>query len=499
MFFISMAGYAHDGHEDKDMIINDLGDLGDVSFSISCNKNAQKAMSTGVGLLHHMMYAQAEELFGHWIEKEPDCAMIYWGYSMSLFHPLWPDTIKNEALQRGQAALAKATTLNFTKRERDYINAAAQYYRGWEAVDDKLRIVQWANAQEVVYQKNPDDIDAAAFYALSLIVTASKQDLLFKQNQAAGDILQKIRNISPNHPGAIHYTIHAYDNAPLAKFAIDAARAYDKVAPDVPHALHMPSHIFVRLGMWDDVVSWNLRSAKAALNYPTNGATSMHYAHAIDYQIYGYLQLGDSAKAEALFEQVAGYHPIQATFPSAYALAVIPARLALEQKKWSQASQLKNQQPSYIDWQQFPQVEAITYFARGLGAARSGDFKSAQENVAMLDVLYEKTKIISASYWAPLVDAQRHSVNSWISFGKGKIDQALVQLRQAADIEDSMDKSPVTPGAVIPARELLADMLFLNGDYASALTEYKLSLAINPNRFNSLLGMKQTLLAMKKP
>ena len=222
----------------------------------------------------------------------------------------------------------------------------------------------------------------------------------------------------------------------------------------------------------------------------------MHYVHAMDYLIYGYLQLGQGAKALQALENIESHHPIQAVFPAAYAFTVIPARVALEQKNWHLASQLKTQQPGYIDWQKFPQVEAITYYARGLGAARNGDLTSAQENVAVLDALYEKTSMTSPNYWAPLVDAQRKVVNAWISFGAGEKDQALIQLRQAADIEDSMDKNPVTPGAVLPARELLADMLVLNGNYSSAVTEYKLSLAISPNRLNSVSGLNDALSKM---
>jgi tetratricopeptide (TPR) repeat protein len=498
IIFISITAYAHDGHSDEDMIIKNLGDLGSVNFSASCNADAQKAINTGVGLLHHMMYAQAEIFFGKWMEKEPGCAILYWGYSMSLFHPLWPDSIKDEALVRGQSVITKAQQLKATKREKAYINAAAKYYQNWQNVADKDRTTKWAEAQSLVYQQNPDDIDAIALFALSLLVTAPKDDPLFSQNKVAGELLAKLIETSPSHPGAIHYTIHAYDNPPLANLAIEAARAYDKIAPDVPHSLHMPSHIFVRLGMWNDAVGWNLRSAKAALKYPAKGETSLQYTHAMDYLIYAYLQLGEGDKAEQSLKQAESHHPVQAVFATAYAFAAMPARIALEQKNWQQASQIKIQHPSYIPWQKFPQVEAITYYARGLGAARSGDLNLAQQNVEVLNDLYDKTKITSPDYWAPLVDAQRRVVNAWISFGNGQKEQALLQLRQAADIEDSIDKDPVTPGAVLPARELLADMLLLNGDYSGALTAYRSTSAISPNRLNSLSGVKDTRLKISK-
>lgn len=498
IYLISVAAYTHENHSNEDMVIKNLGDLGMVNFTVSCSPEAQKAMNTGVSLLHHMMYAQAEMFFNTWIAQEVDCAMLYWGYSMSLFHPLWPDSIKDEALMRGNLALAKAQELTTTAREKSYITAASQYYNNWKNVAEKDRTANWAKAQTLVYKQNPDDIDAAAFYGLSLIVMAPKDDPMFKQNKVAGELLATLIQRSPTHPGAIHYTIHAYDNPPLAELAIDAARSYDKIAPDVPHSLHMPSHIFIRLGMWEDAVSWNVRSAKAALKYPASGVTSLHYVHAMDYLAYGYLQLGEGDKSRKLLEQVESHHPMQAVFPTAYALAAIPARIALEQKNWHQASQLKTEHPSYIPWQTFPEVEAITYYARGLGAARNGDFKLAQQNVAVLNDLYVKTNITSPEYWAPLVDAQRMVVNAWISFGQGQTEQAQTQLRRAADIEDSIDKNPVTPGAVLPARELLADMLMLEGDYSGALTAYKATLAISPNRLNSVSGVNRARLEISK-
>lgn len=495
--FLIIPVSAHEGHDDPDMIIKNLGDLGQVDFPISCNDEAQKAMNSGVALLHHMMYAQGEMHFNNWIGKEPDCAMLYWGFAMTLFHPLWPDTIKAEALARGEVALEKAQALSTTPRENAYINAAAAYYKDSQNTSDKQRLVEWAKAQNLVYQQYPKDIDAAALYALSQIVMASKQDTTFSENREAGALLLKLQQLSPTHPGAIHYTIHAYDNAPLAELAIDSARAYDRIAPDVPHALHMPSHIFVRLGMWDDVASWNIRSAKAALKYPTKGATSMHYVHAMDYLIYAYLQLGEGVKAAQALKEVQSYHPIQSTFPAAYALATMPVRIALEQKNWHQASQLSTQTPQYISWQNFPQVEAITYYARGLGAVKSGDLKAAKKNLATLDTLYTETKIISPDYWAHLVDAQRQVIRAWLSYALGNKEQALTQLYQAAELEDSFDKNPVTPGAVLPARELLGDMLLLNEDYENALIAYEASLARNPNRLNSVAGIKAAKLGIQ--
>ncbi|WP_299083979.1 hypothetical protein [uncultured Paraglaciecola sp.] len=489
--FFSSVCFSHEGHKDDDIILKKLGYLGEVEFAISCPKDQQVAINSGVALLHHMMYAQAEVFFQEWINKSPQCAMFYWGYAMSLFHPLWPDKITPEALERGVNALNIAATLPRSPREKGYIEAAAAYFTNWQNTTDKKRVAAWAKAQRQLYQRFPNDIDAQAFYALSELSTASKKDNTFSQQQQAGEVLQQIFVKHPTHPGAVHYSIHAYDNPILAHLAVDIANAYGKIAPDVPHALHMPSHVFVRLGKWDQVIDWNIRSANAALKYPTKNATSMHYSHAIDYLVYGYLQTDNAPGALKAIAELNSHHPIQATFPAAYALSTIPARLALESHNWAQASQLKIRQPNYFAWDKFPQVEAITYFARGLGAAKMQDWRAAQENIHKLDELYNQTLAISPHYWAILVDAQRQTVAAWVTYGRGNKEKALKQLSKAADLEDSLDKNPVTPGAVLPSRELLGDMLMLTADYSNALLAYQASLKINPYRLNSLLGAKK--------
>ncbi|MGH1370947.1 MAG: hypothetical protein ACRBBW_02845 [Cellvibrionaceae bacterium] len=488
------TAYAHDGHPTEDMIAQQLGNLGKVDFSISCDEVAQAAMNKGVAILHHMMYAQAELHFTQAIGKSPNCAMLYWGYAMTLFHPLWPDTISTEALDRGRKALETAQTLSATVREEDYLQAAHSYFQPQK--DGRSRTQQWATAQQRVYRSYPDDLDAAAFYALSMLTVASRRDPEFTENRTAGELLSTILARSPEHPGAIHYSIHAYDNAALANLGVDSARAYDKIAPDVPHALHMPSHIFVRLGLWQDVVQWNLRSAQAALKYPAKGATSLHYVHAMDYLIYGYLQDGKADEALKASAHIASKYPLQNTFPAAYALAAIPARIALEQAHWQRASELELGAPDHISWEKFPQVEAITHFARGVGAARSGQVIQAQQSLEQLDRLYLKTQTKGAG-WLPFVDAQRLTVKAWIAFEEQALDTALSLMRQAADLEDSTDKNPVTPGAVLPARELLADMLVLSQDPQQAVIEYQASLALNPNRLYSRLGVERakTLIA----
>lgn len=487
---VSPWTFAHEGpHEDEDMVLSDLGNLGTVNFKVSCDAEAQDAINTGVALFHHMMYAQAEQHYLELINKKPSCAMAYWGYAMTLFHPLWPDTISQDALIRGHQAITTAATFEqLSTREKMYIKAAAAYYDNWQNQPDKQRIQAWANSQEIIYKAYPDDIDAAAIYALSELTTAAPSDKNFTQQRRAGEILERLYQQAPLHPGVIHYTIHAYDNGVLAHKAVQAAHDYDQIAPDVPHSLHMPSHIFIRLGLWRDVVSWNVRSAKAALKYPTKGATSMHYVHAMDYMTYANLQISEDAKAAQSIIEIAKYHKHQDTFPAAYALAAIPARNALERKDWHQAKTLPIRQPSYISWDKFPHAEAMIYFARGLGAIKTGDLVATEEALKSLSLLHETTLKTDPEYWAVLIDAQHKTIQAWLSYAHGDVVQAIKLLSTAADIEDSMEKNPVTPGAVMPSRELLGDMLLLNQDYNNALVAYERTLEMSPNRLNSILG-----------
>ena len=465
------------------------GDLGKVDFPISCSAQARSRTERGLALLHHMMYALAKKEFKALAKKEPDCAMTHWGIAMTLFHPLWPGQPTKRELIIGSAAVEKAKRLNPpTKREQAYIAAVEAFYRDWETVGHPERIASWEVAQKKVYQENPDDIDAATLYALSHLATAPKADKTFAHQKKAGALLENLYAKEPRHPGVIHYMIHAYDNPMLATRAVKPARAYDKIAPDVPHALHMPTHIFVRLGIWPDVIGWNVRSAKAALKYPANKSISHHYPHALDYLIYAYLQGATDKKAEGVLQKIKADSNYQKTFVSGYALAAIPARYYLERKQWGDGAALEVRSPSAFPWEKFPQVEAITYFARGLSAARNGDAAAARMAIETLDVLYERSVKAGRRYWAVLVDAQRKTVAAWITFSKGKKNQALQMIREAADLEDSVDKHPVTPGAVLPARELLGDMLVLLGKYPEAIKAYEASLEISPNRFNSLYG-----------
>jgi tetratricopeptide (TPR) repeat protein len=435
-----------------------------------------------------MMYLQAEGEFGTVAELDPGCAMAHWGVAMTLFHPLWAEPSTDE-LKRGREAVRRAKALKPpTAREQGYIAAAKAFYRDWETRDHPMRIAAWEAAQKSVYDANPRDVDAGAFYALSHLATAPKGDKTFSHQRKAGALLEKLRAGAPRHPGLFHYTIHAYDNPMFAHRALEAARSYDKVAPDAPHAQHMPSHIFVRLGLWSDTIAWNARSAAAAMRQSPAGTVSLHYIHAMDYLIYAHLQRAQDGMAADALAEMNAVETYQDSFVSAYAIAAAQARYPLERRQWAEAAALPPRAHGTFPWEKYPWHESITWFARGLGAARSGDAAGARSAAGTLDTLYGRSVKAGQDYWAVLVDAQRKTVTAWAAFSEGKKDRAVEMMREAADIEDSVDKHPVTPGAVLPARELLGDMLLLAGRPAEALKEYDASLRVSPNRFNSLYG-----------
>jgi tetratricopeptide (TPR) repeat protein len=480
--------WAH-GDQETEVDSSKFGDLGNVEIPISCEPEVQPKMNRALALIHHMMYAQAQHRFEELSNQYPNCAMLYWGQAMALFHPLWPVIPSEEKLAAGSAALEKAESIStINQRERDYINAAKAFYGDWKTKPYSDRIAAWEVAQKQLHNNYPEDVEAAAFYALSHLATAAKDDQSFSHQKQAGRLLEQLFQQAPTHPGVIHYTIHAYDNPSLANRAVKAARAYDQIAPDVPHALHMPTHIFVRLGMWNDANSWNRRSGSSALKHPAGKYISHHYPHALDYLIYGYLQTAENDQATKVLTAINERKGYQPSFVSGYALAAIPARQYLELRQWKQASTLPVQIPEDFPWEKFPELEAITYFAIGLGSARQKNISDTEKAIRKLDELHQKTVESGKAYWAVLVDAQRKAVSAWLLFDKGKQQEALQLMAIAADLEDSVDKHPVTPGAILPARELLGDMLMLTGDYKKAADAYATALSIGPNRFNSLYG-----------
>lgn len=466
-----------------------LGELGSVALLTSCSTDANAHLQRGVALLHHMMYESAETQFAAAARAQPDCAMAYWGQAMSFVHPLWSDPPAAAAFARGallaDTAIAKGVK---TERERGYVEAVRQYYQAGKTNAEIDNLRGFARGWASVHQSYPDDPDAALFHALAQLATADPSDKTYAQQRRAGELIETIFARYPNHPGAHHYFIHAYDYPSLAARALQVARDYGRIAPEVPHALHMPTHIFTRLGLWEESIDWNKRSAAAALKNPVDGAVSIHYLHALDYLAYAHLQRGEDDKAEQILAKLQGLEVrVQSGLASAYALAAVPARIALERQDWSRAVALEPRLPSSFAWTPFPAMEAITHFARALGAAHRHDDTVAHKSLESLASLRDRASATNA-YWGKQVEIQRLAAQAWLTFEEGERHQGLEVMRQAADLEATTEKHPVTPGEVLPARELLADMLLQIGQHAAAQKEYATVLERSPGRLNSMYG-----------
>lgn len=460
--------------------------LGRVDFPVSCSPAAQERLRDGVALLHHTMYADAERSFIAATALDERCAMAHWGMAMAQFQPLSPAYPDETALNRGVRSLEGARELAPpTERERAYVEAAAAFFNEWEQRGHAARIAAWEQAQDGLRRAYPHDVDAAAFYALAHIASAPKDNVAQSQRLEAGEILEALWAENPEHPGAIHYLIQAYDSPPLASRALAAALAYDQLAPGVSNALHMPSHIFVRLGRWTDAIKSNTRAAAAARRTSVGGGTPHEYAHALDYLIYAYLQVGRDQRALGVLRQLQRTQRFQDDFISAYALAAAPARYYLEREDWQGAARVTAAGPADFPWDKYPAPRAVTLFARGIGAARSGDPAAARTAVVELEAIHDSLAE-SEPYWAAWVDAQRQAVEAWVDRADGRNDDALARMRAAAEIEDSLDLSPGAPGPALSLRELLGDLLLVLARPAEALPEFERSLATAPNRFYSV-------------
>jgi len=483
--FFSAPGIAH---EDTAKL-----SYGDVEFPISCKEDTQAHFNQGVAQLHNMMYIQAEGIFNKAAEADPQCAMLYWGVAMSNFHPLWPG-IQNEAeYERGSAAVEKALAVpSPSEKETQFINAAASFYSTQLDTKRSDRVSPWAAAQQQLFDTYPDDVEATALFALSHLATAPKSDKTLAHQKRAGKLIEDLLAKVPTHPAAFHYLIHAYDNPAFAAKAEEVSRAYDSIAPEVPHALHMPSHIFVRMGLWNETIFWNQRSAAAAVEQSGKDMTTMHYAHAMDYLVYAQLQQGEVEAANKSLQELFAIENHQDGFAAAYALTASPARVPLEQGDWSGAATLPVKAAVNISWDKFTFAEPITHFARGVGAARSNNLVLAKESIAELERLHQKLMDEEQGYWATLAQSKVHAVKAWLAYAEKDFTTAIEQMAIAADIEDSVDKSPVTPGAVLPARELYAEMLQLLDKPADALVAYETTLSVSPGRARSLRGAAQS-------
>jgi hypothetical protein len=465
--------------------------LGKVSFPVSCAK-VQDDFNRAVALLHSFWYAEAEKAFTDITKKEPQCAMAYWGIAMSNYHPIWAPPTPAE-LNRGRAAVEKAVSIGGKgEREKGYIAAIEAYYGDSDKLDHRTRSLAYEKAMERLHLANPNDHEAAIFYALALLGTALPTDKSYANQKKAADILNKIMPHEPEHPGIAHYVIHSFDYPQLAQLALPAARIYAKIAPSSPHALHMPTHIFTRLGLWQESIQLNTASADSAKRHVAKthpGSGAFDQLHAMDYLVYAYLQGAQDRAAKRVLDEMSRIDKVdQEIFSAAYAFAAAPARYALERRRWKEAAAL-NLHPTNFPWQKFPYAEAIVYFARAIGAARGGDRAAARKDLDKLATIQKALADAREVYWASQVEIQRLSAAAWIAKAEGRSEEALKFMRSAASLEDSTEKHPVTPGAVIPARELLAEMLIEMNQYEQALGELETSLRSSPNRFNALYGM----------
>ncbi len=464
--------------------------LGSVHFSTSCSGSAQTDIDRAVALLHSFQFSHAIDNFNAALEKDATCTIAYWGIALSDWgNPFAPGIIDRRLLQLGRESAERGKRLGAkTEREFAYLTAVGNLYRDFESTPQQARVLAYRNAMTDVAAKYPDDHEAKIFYALALAVAADPGDKTYADQLKAGTILEKLFEQKPTHPGLAHYIIHAYDVPALAGRALVAARRYSDIAPDAPHALHMPSHTFTRLGFWQASIDSNVAAAAAARR---QGQTAEEL-HASDYAIYAYLQTGQDKAAERIVLSLPGvasrFDPkamlIGAGPPAAgyFALAAIPARYALERRDWTQAEQLAPQESP------FPFADAITWFARGLGAARLKNTAAANEAGMALKLIQERLIKANELYWAKQVEIQRLAVAAWSALAAGAKVEALRQMGAAAEMEDRTEKSVITPGPLSPARELMGEMLMELNDPTRALEQFEATLRREPRRFNSLYG-----------
>ena len=465
--------------------------FGIVNFDVTGSEKVKKEFNLAVELLHSFEYDEAEKVFSKIISESPDCAMAYWGVAMCNYHALWTPPTEAELIKgSGAMALAKSVTKK-SERESAYINALDLFYTDWKTTDHQTRSVKYENAMERLYSSYPADPEAAIFYALSLDAAANPKDKTYAKQGKAGSILETLYKETPNHPGIIHYIIHTYDYPELAATALPAAKRYAEVAPSSAHALHMPSHIFTRLGLWDDCIQSNLKSIDAARCYAQQAAIPGHWdeeLHGLDYLVYAYLQKGNNDSVEKQVRYLETIHEVYpVNFKTAYAFAAIPCRYVLENKKWKEAASLSLHSANF-SWIKFPWQEAIVHFTKLLGNVHINNLNEAKLELAKLNTLHDTLQKQKDVYKAMEVEIQIKAGEAWFEFVSGNKSEAIHLMKLAADMEDSTGKHPVTPGEVLPARELLGDMYLEMNQNQNALQAYEAVLKSSPNRFNSLYG-----------
>ena len=469
--------------------------LGRVNFNVSCNPQAQRQFNRAVAWLHSFEYEEAEKAFSEVTVTDPQCGMGYWGIAMSNYHPIWAPPTAAE-LKKGLSAIEKAKVVGArTRRERDYIAAIEVFYKDSDKLDHRTRKFAHSEAMEQLYRRYPSDREAGVFYALTLVATGMMaNDKSYAGEKKAAQILNRILALEPQHPGVAHYLIHGYDYPALAHLALPAARSYAKIAPASAHAQHMPSHIFTRLGLWQEAIRSNLDAKAAAKAFAVRNRMSGVWDeqfHAMDYLAYAYLQGAQDKKAEGVLDELKKIQKAEPeSFKVAYAATAIPARYALERRQWNEAAKMPLPAGTLgaFPWQRFGWAVAHIHFARAIGAARTGDTASARQEIEKLDAIRQALVEVKGDYdWAKQVEIKRQVASAWLAYAEGKHEESLRLMRAAAELDDATEKHPVTPGAVLPAREQLGELL-LELKQPTALQEFETSLRSAPNRFNGLYG-----------
>jgi len=460
--------------------------LGKVHFATSCNETAQRRFDRAMRYQHSFWYSESREIYEAAIKADPECAIAYWGIALSLLsNP--HGAIPAPNLPLGLAAIEKAKAVGAkTERERDYIDALSVMYVDYDKTPQQARVQSYLKKMEALAAKYPDDDEAQIFYAITLNVAASPADKTYANQLKGAAILEPIWQRQPQHPGVAHYLIHLYDYPAIADKGLTAALRYAKIAPNAPHAQHMPSHIFTRVGYWKESIAANLASVQAAKANSERG----EQLHGQDYLVYAYLQLCQDNAARRVIDEVEATQPDPDSFGGAFSRAASPARYMVERGDWKGAANLE------VKSSKFPQTMAITHFARALGAARSGDPVAARADVAKLTEIRDSLREAKSNYWAGQADVEEQAANAWVLYADGNYDDALKAMSAAADAEDKTEKSPVTPGPLAPARELYGFMLLDRGMAKEAMAAFEATMAKEPNRFNGYVGAARAAQAL---
>ncbi len=475
--------------------------FGEVNFSLACDYSVRETFDLALALLHSFEYNEAEKAFVKVLDADPECAMAYWGIAMSIYHAAWFPPTKKEMI-RASKILEAVKSIDKGEKENDYIEAITAFYKDYKTLDHKTRAKKYEEKMEDMYLKYKGDTEAAIFYTLALYSTRDQVGKDYINERKAGKILEALFKEQPNHPGIAHYIIHNYDNPTLASKALATARRYADIAPASSHAQHMPSHIFTRLGIWDESIASNILSAENSRCYTQSIEIDDSYfaeLHAIDYLVYAYLQAGDNINAEKqydLIKEMKTFHPAN-ILAAIYPITSIPSRLALENKDWKRAANLKLPEIN-LNWNRFPWQKAILHFAKALGNVHTKNFKAVENEITTLKQLKQdliNQNDVTMAAQIDQVAIQIKTVEAWLNFKRGNQTKGLVLMKEAVLMESKTSKHPVTPGDVLPAVELLGDMLMEAKNYPEALETYEVNLKLHPNRFNGLYG---AALAAKK-